>query len=608
MPESKNTNMRPHLVPLLLLLTATFVVYGRTLGYDFIFNWDDDAYVLNNQALTKVTIFNIKQAFTQSYIGNYAPVHILSYLMDKTFWGMNPNGYHLTNVIIHAANGLFFYLLLFKWSRNRLWAFAAAFLFLVHPVQVESVAWISQRKNLLAMFFFLTAFAAWQEYREQKSVPWYVVSLVTFLMALLAKAVAVIFPVIVLLYDARYAHIEKGWRRLKDKLPFVAVALSVGLLTIQMQGGQSFHGGNPWNTFLTMSTVLVRYFRLFFWPTQLSAIYDPPIRTGIDGEVLAGLLLLAILTGVAMLLWKRRSEAFFWYSLFFLGLLPVSQIIPMVTLMNDRYLYFPMLGVAPLLLWPLRSAEIFSPTRRLLVTLLAIILLLAAVSAWQRAAVWQNASTLWTDAVYKTPSDKTAWGKMIEAYARHENLEDIPSNLVNNPEFRRGMEVPIMQFMSRYDTFNAHRILDQLAVVYPDFPEVWYLEGVVYSRKGEVEKAEEMFWHALTLNPKFSKAYFGLGNSALERRDYASASTFYAKAEATGGPVEIIALNQAAAAVMSGNAPGAKWHLDRAFHAGLKDCEAFTEEEEFKALKGQPEFQYLLLTCQEMKNSLNRVH
>jgi len=604
MSESKNTKVLPHLVPLLLLLTATFAVYGRTLGYDFVINWDDDAYVFNNQALAGFSFFNIKLAFTNSYVGNYAPVHILSYMMDKLCWGMNPNGYHLTNLIIHAANGLIFYLLLTKWSGKRLWAFAAAFLFLVHPVQVESVAWISQRKNLLAMFFFLIAFAAWQKYRDQKSTPWYVASLFAFLLAILAKAVAVIFPIVVLLYDASYANTEKRWRLLKDKLPFVAIALLVGLLTIKIQGGQSFHGGNPWNTFLTMSTVLVRYVLLLFWPTHLSAIYDPPIKTAIDGEVLAGLTLLVILAGVAILLWKRRHEALFWYSLFFLGLLPVSQVIPMVTLMNDRYLYFPMLGAAPLLLWPLRNAEIFTPTKRVLATFLAIILLLTAVSAWQRTAVWQTASTLWADAVNKTPSEKTAWGKMIEAYARHENLEAIPPNLVNSPEFRRGMEVPIMQFMSRYDTFNAHRILDQLVATYPDFAEVWYLEGVVSSRKGESDKAEEMFWHALTLNPKFSKAYFGLGNIAFEHRDYVSASAFYAKAEAIGGPVEIIALNQAAAAVMSGDVAGAKWHLDRAFHAGLKDCEAFTAEEEFKALKGQPEFELLLSVCQEKKKNL----
>jgi len=601
MSEAKNTNALSHLVPLLLLLTATFVVFGRTLGYDFIFNWDDNAYVFENQALTGLSFFNIKLAFTNSYVGNYAPVQILSYMVDNIFWGMNPKGYHLTNLIIHAANGLFFYLLLTRWSGKRLWAFAAAFLFLVHPVQVESVAWVSQRKNLLAMFFFLAAFAAWQKYRDQKSAPWYAVSLIAFLLALLAKAVAVIFPVIVLLYDARYGNTEKGWRLLKDKIPFAVIALIVGLVTIKIQGGQSFHGGNPWNTFLTMSTVLVHYFRLLFWPNQLSAIYDPPIKTAIDGEVLTGLTLLVILTGIALLLWKRRHEAFFWFSLFFLGLLPVSQVVPMVTLMNDRYLYFPMLGAAPLLLWPLRSVEIHSPARKAMATFLAIVLLLAAVSGWQRAAVWRTAHTLWTDAVYKTPSEKIAWGKMIEAYAHDGNLQDIPAQLVNEPEFRRGMEVPIRQFLLRDDTFNAYRILDQLEAVYPDFADVWYLEGLVRGRRGETDSAEEMLWHALTLDPKFFKAYFALGNIALERRDYASASSFYAKAEAVGGPVEIIASNQAAAAAMSGDLAGAKWHLERAFHAGMKDCEAFMAEDEFKLLKSKPEFQALFSACQEKK-------
>lgn len=601
MPESNALKTRLHLVPLLLLLMGTLVVYGRIIGYDFIFNWDDDAYVFNNQALSGLSFFNIKLAFTNSYVGNYAPIHILSYMLDKILWGMNPHGYHLSNIIIHAANGLIFYLLLVKWSENRLWSFAAAFLFLVHPVQVETVAWVSQRKNLLAMFFCLIAFAAWQKYRDQKSLPWYVASLIAFLLAILAKVVAVIFPVIILFYDAGYANREKIWRLLKDKISFVVITLLVGILTIKIQGGQSFHGGNPWNTFLTMSTVLVRYIRLLFWPTNLSVIYDPPIKTSIDGEVLAGLILLVILISVGIFLWKRRHEALFWYSLFFLGLLPVSQIIPMVTLMNDRYLYFPMLGAAPLLLWPLRNVETRSPTRRVITISLATILILAAASAWQRTAAWQTASTLWSDAVQKVPSDKIVWGKMIEAYIRSDNLKDIPVSLVNNPMFRKGMEAPIREFMSRHDTFNARRILDHLVAAYPDYAEVWYLEGFVNSRNGEPDKAEEMFWYSLTLDPKFAKSYFGLGNIALEQRDYALAASYYTKAEATGGPVEIIAANQAAVAVMSGNLAGAKSHLERAFRSGMKDCEAFTEDWEFSAIKNQPEFQMLLSECREMK-------
>jgi len=601
MPESRNFRAFAHLGPILLLLTATIAVYGQTLASDFIFNWDDNAYVFENQALQGISLFNIKLAFTSSYVGNYAPVQILSYMVDYIFWEMKPQGYHLTNLIVHAVNGIVFYLLLAKWSKNRLWAFAAALLFLVHPVQVESVAWVSQRKNLLAMLFFLTAFAAWQKYRDHMTARWYVTSLILFLLATLAKSVAVIFPVVILLYDIGYANTTNGWRLLKDKLPFLSIAIAVGILTIKIQGGQSFHGGTPLNTFLTMSTVLARYLWLLFWPTHLSAVYDPPVKTAFDGEVLASLVLLAVLTGIAFLLWKRRHEAFFWYVLFFLGLLPVIQIVPMVTLMQDRYLYFPLLGAAPLLLWPLRSTELVSPARKLTAAFLFIMLLLAALLARQRTIVWQTARTLWIDAVYKTPSEKIAWGKMIEAYIQDNKLDDIPVNLVNTPEFRKGMEVPITQFMSRNDTFNSYRILDQLQAKFPDFADVWYLEGLVRSSKGETDSAEELFWHALALEPKFSKAYFALGNIALERRDYASAASFYSKSEASGGPVEIIASYQAAAAAMSGEQATAKSHLERAFHSGMKDCDVYSSADEFKELRSTSEFQILLNTCRDRK-------
>jgi tetratricopeptide (TPR) repeat protein len=190
---------------------------------------------------------------------------------------------------------------------------------------------------------------------------------------------------------------------------------------------------------------------------------------------------------------------------------------------------------------------------------------------------------------------------MIESYVHDENLKEIPASLINNPQFRKGMEVPVMQFLSKNDTFNAYRILDQLEAAYPNYAEVWYLEGLVSINKGETDKAQEMFWHALTLDPKFSKAYFALGNISLESHDYTKATSFYTQAEVAGGPERIIASNQAVAAVMTGNLSVAKQHLERAFHAGMKECEAFTAKDEFKAIKSRPEFKTLFSVCQEME-------
>src|SRR6266568_9353271 len=150
--------LKPHLSPLLLLMIVTIAVYGGTVGHDFLINWDDDRYVTGNEAVRGLTLAHLQEAFSTFYVGNYAPVQIVSYMLDHALWGMRASGFLATNVLIHGVNTLLFYGLIFRLQRDRLWACLAAFIFLVHPVQVESVAWISQRKNLLAMLFFLGAF------------------------------------------------------------------------------------------------------------------------------------------------------------------------------------------------------------------------------------------------------------------------------------------------------------------------------------------------------------------------------------------------------------------------------------------------------------------
>jgi hypothetical protein len=596
--------MLSRLTPLLILLAATFAVYSQVLGYGFILKWDDVPYVIDNPAITSISYANICLTFTSFYVGNYAPIHILSYMLDYVFWGLNPHGYHLTNVFLHSLNGIAFYLILVRCSGKKLWSLAAALLFIVHPVQVESVSWISERKNLLSMLFFLTAFYAWQNYREQKSIFWHMFSLITFVMALLTKSVTVIFPVVLLVYDIVFTPTEKRMQLLKAKVPFFIMALFFGLVAIKSQPSSAFPGGTLWTTFLTMPTVLLRYLRLIIWPHQLSAVYYVPIKTIIDSEVLVGFVLIFILTVVAILLWKRCKNAFFCYILFFLGLAPVSQIIPMVTPMHDRYLYFPMLGAAPLLMWPLFAQNVYTKYRTVALSSLLGAILLAAIFARHRTDVWQEASTLWTNAAYVSPAQPFVWEKILEIYLQNQNLEDIPPDLVNRKEFRRSLEKPILRYLEQGDIFNANLALNQMIVAFPGFTEVSYLEGLISLAEGKSNRAEEEFWHALTIDPKYSKAYFALGNIELERNNFESAASFYAKSEASGGPVSRIAVNQAVTSAMSGNSDGAKRHLNRAIQAGVKSCDTFESASEFKSINNRPEFQLLLSECHER----NMVH
>ena len=155
MLRNKFEIIRPHIFALLILSGVTFALYWQALGHNFLIYWDDNGYVTRNLTIQRVTWENIKTAFTSLYMGNYAPVQILSYMFDYSIWGMRPAGFIFTNILIHIANGILFYYLLTRLSWQRLTACAAALIFLIHPVQVESVVWVSERKNVLSMLFFL---------------------------------------------------------------------------------------------------------------------------------------------------------------------------------------------------------------------------------------------------------------------------------------------------------------------------------------------------------------------------------------------------------------------------------------------------------------------
>ena len=161
MSTSSLLNRHGRNVSLFLLIAATFAVYGQILGHGFISNWDDSAYVTDNPFAQKITWSNLRTIFSTYFVGNYAPVQMFSYMLDYAVWGGWAGGFLLTNLVVHTSNGLLFFRLLSRLHSDHLMAFFGSAVFLLHPVQVESVAWVSQRKNLLAMLFFLVA---WEGY------------------------------------------------------------------------------------------------------------------------------------------------------------------------------------------------------------------------------------------------------------------------------------------------------------------------------------------------------------------------------------------------------------------------------------------------------------
>jgi tetratricopeptide (TPR) repeat protein len=519
--------IKPHITSIVLLIIIVFSLYWQALGHNFLVYWDDNGYVTGNVAVRGVTWHNIKTAFSKFYVGNYAPVQIVSYMLDYTLWGMRPEGYIFTNILLHVANGILFYFLLVKLSWQRLPAFTAALIFLIHPVQVESVAWISQRKNVLSLWFFLVAFFCYILYRDKKGKfhqGFYLGSLCALILSLLAKSTSVIFPLVLVVFDLCFQQKDNRRIRLLDKIPFFIVAFVTAFIAMKSQspgiggGRASFHGGTPLTTLFTMLPVFVRYLGITFWPTHLSAVYAPPIKTGIDLDVALAATALALVVAVGIFLFYRKRDLLFWFILFFLGLLPVSQIIPLVTLMHDRYLYLPMLGASAFFSHVV-FLSINKDSKRYAIVNTAVLLAFSAVLSYylistiQRIPVWKNEHTLWQDAVLKVPDSP-------KAHYMYAHILDYEGN---NDEAIGEYEIGLKLSPSLFERYSLARLyqkmnlsekaVEQLLIVLsekPDFQDARNELALIYMNKGMADQAIEQYNLALRYQPDWAKGHNNL--------------------------------------------------------------------------------------------------
>jgi hypothetical protein len=441
-------------------------------------------------------------------------------MLDYQLWGMNATGFILSNILLHTMNCILFYLLLRRIAGERVWIFAAALVFLLHPVQVESVAWVSQRKNLLAMLFFLVAIYLYREYKggeQKKPALSYLLSLAAFLLALLAKSVVVILPLVLILFDICLLNRRDMKGLFLDKVPFIAIAavfcaVAVESQSMQFQGGRtSWHGGTPYATFLTMLPVLASYLRMLGWPANLSAFYDVPIRTAVDGEVAIAALLCLILIVAGVLLYRHSRALFFWYALFFIGLMPVSQIVPIVTLMNDRYLYFPMLGAAPfigMIAFGDRKWSELSPNPKSLALPVIFLILTASLSvlSFLRVGVWRDSATLWGDAVRKAPNLALTHDSFGEGLLQQGKIDEAVG------QFKIALSLEADFADSKLDTGKRNASA-----------ETHNNLGTAYGMQGMTDAAIDQFSTAIRLNPGFAKAYYNLGNGLMNKGMFAEA-------------------------------------------------------------------------------------
>ena len=401
------------------LVGLVAAVYWPVAGYEFV-NWDDPWYVLKNPLITSWHPANLWKIATEMSVKNYAPLTTLSLLMDHSLFGMNAGGYHVVNVVLHAANVLLVCLLVTRLTGHRMIGLLTAALFAVHPVQIETVAWVSSRKTLLCSLFMLASGLCWlRTDRTGKHELWGTAFLA---LALLAKAAAIVVPPIVIAFDLLLAR-----KKLSESIgrQLIPTFLCVLLLGITMSAQSSYMGGVRGHMGLSKGHILAIDSMILALRRDADCTDEPqPVVRSTDDRHSDARHLVGVRVGaVGWLCWhwrKTRPGVAFAVVCWFCLLSPVLNFFPITTLMNDRYLYLPCVGffaigvtgAMQLMAWSGCFAETSAQggDRRELVMLngLASVMVAAVVCGYalisiDRLPIWKNDQALWRQTVGQVP-------------------------------------------------------------------------------------------------------------------------------------------------------------------------------------------------------------
>lgn len=422
----------------LALVAALLLAYGRVVRNGFV-NYDDLVYVVTNDHVhLGLSWDNIRWAFFTTFFCNWHPLTWLSYMADYQFYGLNPAGFHLTSLFFHVANTLLVFLFL-RETTGRFWESAmVAALFGLHPLHVESVAWVSERKDVLSGFFGMLTLLAYYRYSLRPCLRTYLVVITFFALGLMSKAMLVTFPFLLLLLDYwPLARFNSSWLQscpdssslmqhsfqmplrstlslIIEKLPLLAMSALCSVLTYRAQfrfnAVVSFEALPLRNRICNIASSYLQYLEKTFWPENLAAFYPYFRNEPAIWKVLTPVLIILALTGLVV--WQARRMPFFLTGWFwFLGtLVPVIGIVQVGSqAMADRYTYIPSIGILIPVVWGWTSLLSKAPNRKALSIITASLMLaILGVLTWKQTGVWRDTQSLFGHAVLATSNNYMA--------------------------------------------------------------------------------------------------------------------------------------------------------------------------------------------------------
>ena len=513
-PRNQNTALT--VVICIFLAAITWGVFGRTLWHDFV-AYDDDKYVYDNPIVTNgITIRGIAWAFTHVHASNWHPITTISHMLDCQLFGLKAGGHHFSNVLLHSVAVLLLFLVLAEMT-GAIWrsGFVAA-LFAIHPLRVESVAWIAERKDVLSGVFFMVTLAAYLRYARKPNVGRYCIVGILFACGLMSKPMLVTVPLVLLLLDywplQRIVDLRTLRQLAVEKIPLLALSAASCVATILAQGGPT-GDMEPFPLTWRINNALVSYLTYIWqmlWPAHLAVFYPHPENRLPIWEIILATMFLMGMTAAAFILRRTRPyilTGWLWY---------VAMVVPVLGVLQigmqghaDRYSYLPQIGLYLLLTWAIADlANSWRYRREILGISAAIVLVALSWIARPQVRFWRNSEALWRRTLAVTTDNHVAHNNLGALLESRGQVDEALSH------YRQTINIQSRSGQARHN-FGLARAHTNVASA--------------LLRKGQIDDAIAHCETALKLRLNFAEAHTALGNAFLQKRAIGEAVVQYEK-------------------------------------------------------------------------------
>ena len=535
------------------LLLSVLIVFGKTAGYEFV-NFDDNEYVYENEYVREgLTIKGLSWAMTAFHSSNWHPLTWLSHMLDCQLYGLEPGGHHLTNVFLHAAAAIVLFLTM-KRMTGAMWPSAwVAAVFAIHPLRVESVAWVAERKDVLSGLFFMLTLWCYACYVERPaSRSRYVCVIVVFLLGLLAKPMLVTLPCVLLLLDywplRRFAQpaaeadapwFPARWAPLIiEKIPLFGMAAASCAVTIGAQRNAlaSLDRVPFFSRAANAAVASIAYIGKLLYPVDLAVLYPLPSGPRPIGTVIAAVVMLGAISTTAFAL-RRKCPYLIVGWLWYLGtLVPVIGLMQVGSqAMADRYTYLTQIGLSIAIAWGSVSLAGRSASRQRALAAVACMLVVAMVGyAWRQTAHWRDSQALWTHTLRCTSRNWLAHNNLGFALASHGQIDDAID------QYRKALAIKPDHFKAHYNLANAFAGRGQADEAVAEYLRALEIDpqdvdahnnlGLTLAGRGQVDEAIDVYRRALDLKPDSINAHTNLGIALAGRGQVDEAISHYRRA------------------------------------------------------------------------------